>query len=94
MTALLIIFAAMAIKDVFAAFWAKALTDRHPWRAGFADGLSDILALGFVGVSIYDHPHRTVTWTLLAFVALFIGSVLGTRLGAWVEDHLHGRKPR
>jgi hypothetical protein len=42
-------------------------------------------------MSIYDHPHRTELWTLLAFCALYAGSVLGTYLGYKAERWLETR---
>ena len=81
MIAIGIIFVAMSCKDVLQAIYIKALGNAHPWRAGHFDGATDLLAVGFVGVNIYNHPHRTEAWTLCAFAALYCGSVIGTRLG-------------
>ena len=92
MLALVLIFIGMGVKDIFAALWADLLKDRRPWLAGCADGTADILAYGFVGISIYDHPHRTTLWTVLAFALLFAGSVIGTRIGDLAEVWLQQRK--
>lgn len=86
MGALILILVSMGIKDVFGAAYTLLLTGRRPWLAGSADGLTDLLSYGFVGISIYNHPHRTEAWTALAFAALFLGSLIGTRIGAWFES--------
>ena len=92
MSALFLIFLAMAIKDIFGALWSTLLRDHRSWLAGAADGTSDILAFGFVGINIYDHAHRTTAWVVLAFALLWLGSVLGTVIGNAVEEYLEKRR--
>lgn len=87
---LLVIFVAMAVKDVLQALYVRFVAGRHPWLAGAADGITDLLSYGAVGVSVYDYPHRTPLWMAAALALLFVGSVLGTRLGYAAERRLEG----
>ena len=93
---LVLVFVAMALKDVASNASVFLVSRQHGLWAGVADGLSDIAAvfsIGVTGALTVTGGLTLATWgALLGLVAgSLVGGVVGTRLGKRAADHLDTR---
>lgn len=83
----LLVFASMAIMDAAAALKIMLLTHSHPWLAGAAEAANDyggIFSYGIGGAAMFRYGVSATTAVIL--LALGCASVLGTRLGAYLDE--------
>ena len=84
-----VVFISMSVMDAFAAIKILLLQRNEPWRAGFAEAGNDlggIFSYGLGGASLLKYGFSGTTAVIL--IALCSASVLGTRLGCFVEGRL------
>ena len=79
---------AMFVSDICTSASTLFLTSKRRWLAGFADGLGDLggFSLGVGGATFALHGLCAETALIALFI--FVASVLGTRLGATLSDHI------
>ena len=86
-----VVFVAMALMDTAAACKILLLSHGHPWLSGLAEAVNDlggVLSYGIGGAALLRYGASPTTGVILS--SLCCASVLGTRLGALVSDHLPG----
>lgn len=89
MVLLFVAFAAMLLKDALGAVYVRAIGRKRYVLAGSADGTSDVftlLSIGVTGAAVAKHGISA--WSAAAVVLIWIASVLGTLLGAKIEERL------
>lgn len=89
----LAIFAAMAVKDVASNLSVYLVSKGHGLLGGIADGLSDVASVLSIGsTAVVTAANGVQAITILSFLALFAGSivggVVGTRLGSVAANRL------
>lgn len=91
-----LVFVAMALKDVASNASVFLVSRQHGLWAGVADGLSDVAAvfsIGVTGALTVTGGLTLATWAALVglLAGSLVGGVVGTRIGKRAADHLDSR---